>query len=915
MVPLLAAGAYAVVSALWIALWDAYLANAPLLSSLAGSHTLFSFRDWLLIGIGSAGIFVVLRLALRSVPFPRHDNFDDDTSFPVLRVVAIVFSVLTVAISATGFSVFLSFREQVVHTEAQEIAALTLLKRERISRWVDERDRDIKAVTINPFMVGDLYAWIVGNHGAGPVPERAAERIAILQRLQGFRVIHMFDLKGRLLHSVPDGPAARTVTEFERGVVAAALASGANVIDWAPAKPAEVPEIGLAAPIVWQAEGGQRGTIGVIYCEVDPNAYLLHLLSSWPVPSVSAEALLVHADGDWAYSFGRSAARNAQPTIQPSMEGAILAQLTLAGGFPDGVSIDDQGRRFIASAQRIPGTQWIVVGKENLEEIEAPLNRLAMWSGATASVALLIAAFTTLFAWRYQEATHIIARQRLRLDRAALVKHFDYLAKYANDGIALADEHGSIVEVNDRVLSDSGYPREAVLGMKVRDLIAPEARAQFDQDLEHTAAAGGIFETSLRRKDGSSVPVEVSARAVALENDRYMQCVLRDITERKQADRALRGVNRALTTLSAGNHAVVHAADEAQLLREMCRVIVEIGGYRLAWVGFAVDDEQKTVRPVAHVGIAKDYTERAKLPWADTESGRGPAGTAIRTQEPQVVQDAHTDPLYAPWRANAASLGYGAVLALPFSADGERGALCVYAAEIDAFGGVEIERLAELAEDLGYGIASMRVRAAHEQSYQRLLSSMERTIEAIAATVELRDAYTAGHQRRVAALATAIAQEIGIPDDEVRGIYLAGTIHDLGKIQIPGKILVKPARLTDLEFQLIKTHSRAGYDILKGIDFPWPIAQMVLQHHERMDGSGYPDGLKGEEIVIGARIIGVADTVEAMFSHRPYRPGLGIAAALAEVMKNRGKLYDPQAVDACVRLFREKGFEFPASAA
>jgi len=151
---------------------------------------------------------------------------------------------------------------------------------------------------------------------------------------------------------------------------------------------------------------------------------------------------------------------------------------------------------------------------------------------------------------------------------------------------------------------------------------------------------------------------------------------------------------------------------------------------------------------------------------------------------------------------------------------------------------------------------------------------------------------------------------MGLAEEKIHGIHLAASVHDLGKINIPAEVLSKPGEITDIDFNLIKTHPQAGYDILQGIDFPWPIAHMVLQHHERLDGSGYPQGLKGEAILLEARILSVADVVEAMSSHRPYRPGLGIEAALAEITKNRGAFYDSQVVDACLALFREQHYSF-----
>ena len=177
-------------------------------------------------------------------------------------------------------------------------------------------------------------------------------------------------------------------------------------------------------------------------------------------------------------------------------------------------------------------------------------------------------------------------------------------------------------------------------------------------------------------------------------------------------------------------------------------------------------------------------------------------------------------------------------------------------------------------------------------------------------TVEKRDPYTSGHQMRVAGLTRAIAESLALSQDQIEGAFMAASIHDIGKISLPAEILTKPVQLTDIEISLIQAHAQAGFDILKGIEFPWPIADIIVQHHERMDGSGYPRGLAGEEILIEARIIGVADVVETMASHRPYRPSMGIDKALQEIISNKGKLYDTRVVDACLHIFNEQGFEF-----
>jgi len=197
-----------------------------------------------------------------------------------------------------------------------------------------------------------------------------------------------------------------------------------------------------------------------------------------------------------------------------------------------------------------------------------------------------------------------------------------------------------------------------------------------------------------------------------------------------------------------------------------------------------------------------------------------------------------------------------------------------------------------------------------QQSFIKLRKTLDETVKSLASAVEMRDPYTAGHQERVAKLACAIAKEMGLPGGQVEGIRMAGIIHDIGKIYVPAEILNKPSRLNEAEIMLIKKHPQVGYDILKGIEFPWPIAQIVLQHHERMLGTGYPQGLSGGDILLEARIIGVADVVEAMYSHRPYRPSMGVEKTLQEISKNRAILYDPVVVDACIKLFTERGFKF-----
>lgn len=420
-----------------------------------------------------------------------------------------------------------------------------------------------------------------------------------------------------------------------------------------------------------------------------------------------------------------------------------------------------------------------------------------------------------------------------------------------------------------------------------------------------------FFEWAHQRIGGAPFPADVLLTRTEVDGQILIQASVRDISGRKRTETALLRANRALKTLSACNLALVRAASQDELLREVTGVIVEQGGYRLAMVSYAGDGPEKPITLQACSGSEANHCWEEHLSWADTEQGQLPVSQAIRSGTTQICRDITSDPAFMRCRNEVLTLGYVSSIALPL-ADGNHtfGGLSIYSSEANAFDVEEIRLLEELANGLAYGIITLRTRAAHDQHAILLRRSLEQFIQAIAGTLEVRDPYTAGHQRRVGELATAIAQEMGLSEEQTSGVYFAAIIHDLGKIRIPAEILVKPGRLTDIEFMFIKTHSQVGYDILKDVRFPWPIADIILQHHERLDGSGYPHGLKDGQLLLESKIIAVADVVEAMSSHRPYRPALGTEAALAEIVRGRGSLYDQGVVDVCLKLFIEKGFGF-----
>ena len=218
--------------------------------------------------------------------------------------------------------------------------------------------------------------------------------------------------------------------------------------------------------------------------------------------------------------------------------------------------------------------------------------------------------------------------------------------------------------------------------------------------------------------------------------------------------------------------------------------------------------------------------------------------------------------------------------------------------------------LEEVTGDIAFALRNMDVELEKSHAIEALRNSLEGTIQAVSATAGSRDPYTAKHQRRVTELALRICEEMELEEAQHDSLYVTGMLHDIGKIAVPAEILSKPSKLTEAEMQLIRCHPQMAYDILKDIEFPWPVPEFVLQHHERLDGSGYPDGLSDDQIHLEAKIVAVADVVEAMSSHRPYRPSLGVEAALDEIKRNAGRIYDKAVVDACISLFRDKGFSF-----
>ena len=487
-----------------------------------------------------------------------------------------------------------------------------------------------------------------------------------------------------------------------------------------------------------------------------------------------------------------------------------------------------------------------------------------------------------------------------------------------NDPIFLHDKEFCILRCNLAYQQLAGIPFKKIIGQRYYEIF-PKLNAPSACCLKALKTVGkDLCEEDLILGD-KIYRSRAFAVSDELGNYRYSVHTLEDITERKQIEVDIEHSSRAITTLGAVNHELVHSTNEGVLLLKICEAITDHGGYKMAWVGYTKDDDDKSIDIMASSNQIGTFPDSNQVSWAENKYGMGPIGRAVRSGKTQTCQDIANDLNCEAWRDIELKQGFASSIALPLKRDDLSvfGILKVYSDEVNAFTAKEIVLLEEMAGDMAFGVRSLHISRDREVALNQIKNflikqqkSLEDTVQAIAKLAEMRDPYTAGHQIRVAELATAIAKHMGLAKEEAHGISLAGKIHDLGKIQVPAELLSKPGKITDIEFSLIKIHSQSGYDILKDIDFPWPIAQMVLQHHERIDGSGYPQGLKGEDILLGARILGVADVVEAISAHRPYRPGLGVDVALEEISKMRGIQFDPAVVDACIALFHEENFAF-----
>ena len=456
-----------------------------------------------------------------------------------------------------------------------------------------------------------------------------------------------------------------------------------------------------------------------------------------------------------------------------------------------------------------------------------------------------------------------------RAEEAVRISEEKYRNIFENavEGIFQRAPGGELISINTAMARIYGYasPEEmikSITNIGEQLYVNPEDRARFRSALEEQGIVIN-FETQFYRKDGTKIWISISARTVKDSSGKilYIEGTVEDITSRKLAEEELRVSEELFKSYLEYAPDGVYMSDLEGNFLYGNRKCEEIIGYRR---------EELIGKNFLELNILSENSldKAVQLLQANTEG---------RATGPDEIDLISKEGRFIPVEINTNVVQrMGQRIVLSFVRD------------------ITSRKLAE--EEL-------------KQTLEKLRKGLAGTIQAISSTIEARDPYTSGHQRRVSSLARVISQEMGLSKDRVDNIRMAGAIHDIGKLSVPAEILSKPTKLTDLEMKLIRVHPQTGYDILKDVDLPYPIAEIVLQHHERLNGSGYPNALTDGQILLEAQILAVADVVEAIASHRPYRPAHGIGIALEEIEKNRGILYGPEVVDVCLKLFREKGFQ------
>lgn len=720
---------YAVFAALWIVLSDAlvgYLISDP--------------RQLLIVSTMKGWLFVLLTSLLLYLMLKQLDRRETDWAIVGIktnkgrrRALIALFMLAALLVIAVGAGVI---RNVMKRHEAHGIAVLNAvvrLKAEQIETWRAERLRDAASLRIALLPVPLRAGRGAGDRESQQILE---EKLAAVGRVMNFRTILLVDGRGRsLLGGGTDVSISPQTTDAVARALASHQAEFADMFYQGEGSDVDI-YIDLAVPFSIGVGTADRQMVAVLRSNREGAPF--HFMPDWAGPQASGEAVLVRRDGDEILFVSQLNQSNSSAQLWrigaergDALGGDVVSGRTEPGGLITGT--DFRGVQSVGIIQKVHGTSWYLMAKMDSDEFYATSRQDLLWTSTALALTLLVTLAGGAMLRQRQELRWVgrdlqARKERLvlletnarqREERIALSRHYTSLIDRARDIVLLIDPDMRIVEANRAAQLAYGWSAEEFPGKTLRELRAPDTLGDLEIEWRASADAQGVlFETVHCHRDGTRIDVEVSTTVIEVDGRPYRQSFIRDISARKRAEAALHAANHALRVLSECNQMLVRAPSERSLLDDLCRLMLESGGYRMVWVGYPEPDPGKRVRPVAQAGFEEGYLDGLGITWADEERGRGPTGTAIRERRVVITKNIESDPQFTDWREMARKSGYASSAALPLLVEDDRclGALNVYSAVPDAFGEAEIGFLMQLASDLAYGIRSLRDRQARDEA-------------------------------------------------------------------------------------------------------------------------------------------------------------------------------------------------------
>lgn len=635
----------------------------------------------------------------------------------------LVLLVIALTLAGAGLATYFEAKRAVTLTASDNLAAIATLKTNQIEHWLESRRSDAKIVSTAPAFVADLQQWLNDGQREGPSRERLHNYLRVLADTARYRDVSIRSAAdgAQLLTSGgdrQDTPSVRAQAKESARQAQPLLEDmhfnhpGSSDVD-----------LGFFEPVF---PARQAPPIAVLHVTVDPLLQFFPMLQRWPGSSPSAETLLLRFDDHQAVFLNRvrhrddSAFNLRQPLTTPRQ----LAAQVAAGSRGALEGIDYREVPSLGYAMPVPGTPWFLIAKIDAAEVYAHLDRMAFHYGLIFALLALAGAW-----WVAEGHRHELAHYRQRMQRDLLSRRIDFLTRHANDSIILCDTEERIIEVNDRAMTTYGYARGEMIGMRLAELRAAAAPAG---SLDRLALEQGlIFETEHRCKDGGSIPVEVSVRLIDIDGERYIKEIVRDISGRKKAAARIERLSRLYAAISRTNQAIIHGTSLSEVFGAVCEACVDVGRFKLAWIGIA-DTERQRILPVAASGDATGYLDGIVVSTRpDLPGGRGPTASAYREQRVCRCADYRTDPAVAPWQDRAAEHGLAASIALPLRRHGKpHGALTVYGGEKDFLDEDGLALLGEMANNISFFIDHLDREAQRAEAETALRRSEARLQQA-----------------------------------------------------------------------------------------------------------------------------------------------------------------------------------------